>query len=253
MNGAGNDFVFIDRTKAKTSVTPSLARKMLDRHFGVGGDQMLILEKSKNGTPYRLRFYNADGSTAEMCGNGSRAAAYYLYQKGQRKNFAFETKAGRIGVEFNKGRVSINMGPPREKITRRSVRVAGKTFQGTLVSMGNPHCVIYVKDVKSFPVAHYGPLLEHHPYFPKRTNVEFVQVLSRGRVRSRIWERGAGETLACGTGACAIAAAGAYNGKTARDLRIELPGGELRANWASDGNIHLSGPAEINYEGEFYV
>lgn len=265
MNGAGNDFVFIDGLSSRAAVTPSLARKMLDRHFGVGGDQMLVLGRGKNASSYKLSFYNSDGSTAEMCGNGARAAGAYLHGvKGIKKDFSFQTKAGVIGINAIGGRITVNMGRPilegkkiptrgAGEIVNRPLKAGGKTFKIHAVSMGNPHCVIYVNDVKNFPVTTYGPLIENHSFFPNRVNVEFVQILSKNRVRARVWERGAGETLACGTGACAIMVAGARVGKTSPSLAIDLPGGQLKATWEKNGNVHLTGPAEISYEGEFYV
>jgi diaminopimelate epimerase len=253
MHGAGNDFVFLSREKTKVPVTPALAEKLLDRHFGIGGDQLLVLDGEKTKTP-SLKIFNSDGSQAEMCGNGVRAVGFYLKTKrGVKKSFVLKTKAGPIGIGLSNGAVDVDMGPPRSAVVIRAITVGGKKFQLHCVSMGNPHAVVYVKDVKNFPVTTIGPLIENHPYFPKRVNVEFVQVLSSSHVRARVWERGAGETLACGTGACAIAVASARFGKTGRSIKIDLPGGQLRVRWEKNNHVYLSGPAEVTYEGEFYV
>jgi diaminopimelate epimerase len=259
MHGAGNDFVFISSDMTKRPITPKIAKLLLDRHFGIGGDQLLWLNKLK------LVIYNSDGSTAEMCGNGVRAVAYYLRDfKGMKKDFVIQTKAGPIGIVQRGGKIDVNMGRPILEGKKIPVRASGEVISRGLtidrhmyrihaVSMGNPHCVIFVNDVAKFPVTTVGPLIENHPFFPNRVNVEFVQVLSKDRVKARVWERGAGETLACGTGACAIAVAGARAGKTSRNVRIELPGGTLSARLSPDGFVYLSGPAETTYRGEFYV
>ena len=250
MHGAGNDFVFLSKDQFKGKITPALARTLLDRHFGIGGDQLIYLSAGKKGLP-RLAFYNSDGSQAEMCGNGTRAAAAYLRDyKGFRKNFSFQTQTRRIGIQLIGRTVAVDMGAPAIG-GDRVLSVAGKKFSIQRVSMGNPHCVIFVKNVATFPVREIGPLIENHPLFPKRTNVEFVQVLSRSRVKARVWERGAGETLACGTGACAIAVAAARVSKTGRSVKIDLPGGQLTARWAADNHVYLSGPTAIPYSGVF--
>ncbi len=257
MHGAGNDFVFLNKEKTKVAVTPTLARRFLDRHFGVGGDQLLVLNGLK------LDIYNSDGSMAEMCGNGVRAVATHLVQnKGLKKDFIIQTKAGPIGIGIKKSGVEVDMGRPilegskipvraKGPIVNRSLRVGSKTFNIHGVSMGNPHCVIYVKDVNNFPVKEIGPLIENHTFFPNRVNVEFVQVLSSSHVRARVWERGAGETLACGTGACAIGVASARYGKTGRNVKIDLPGGRLQVRWAENDHVFLTGPAEVSFQGEF--
>lgn len=265
MHGAGNDFVFLSPDLTKVNVTPTLARRLLDRHFGIGGDQLLVLTGKKKNGHFGLTIYNSDGSQAEMCGNGVRAVAYYLTtRKGLKKNFVIDTKAGPIGIGLARGGIDVDMGRPilegrripvkaTGAIVNRKLRVGSKTYDIHAVSMGNPHCVIFVKDVKRFPVETVGPMIEHHPFFPNRVNVEFVQVLSQGHVRARVWERGAGETLACGTGACAIGVASARYGKTGRNVKIDLPGGRLGVRWAANDHVFLTGPAEVSYVGEFYV
>ena len=264
MHGAGNDFVFLTREDTDVAVTKALARKMLDRHFGVGGDQLLHLTPGTSATPPRLKIYNADGSTAEMCGNGVRAVAFYLREfKGARKDFIINTDAGPIGIALEGDKIEVDMGEPvlegrripvkaRGEIQDHALKVNGRTFRVHAVSMGNPHCVIFVKNVAAVPLAEIGPAIERHPFFPNRVNVEFVQVVSKTLVRVRVWERGAGPTLACGTGACAVAVAGARAGRTARSIRIDLPGGRLAARWdAESTRVYLSGPAEVAFSGFF--
>lgn len=265
MHGAGNDFVFLTREKTDVRITPGLARLLLDRHFGVGGDQLLVFTPGTSATPARLEFYNADGSTAEMCGNGTRAAAHYLTTfKGLRRDFTIRTKAGLIGIGLAGGRIEVDMREPilegaripvkaRGEIRDHALKIGGKAYRIHAVSMGNPHAVVFVKDVASFPVREIGPMIENHPFFPNRVNVEFVQVVNRSLVKARVWERGAGETLACGTGACAIAVASARAGLTHRAVSIDLPGGRLEARWADDNRVYLGGPAEVVFEGTFLI
>lgn len=265
MHGAGNDFVFLSADQFKGKVTPALARTLLDRHFGVGGDQLIYLANGKKKELPRLAFYNSDGSQAEMCGNGTRAAAAYLRDhKGVRRDFSFQTQTRKIGIKISNGKIDVDMGEPvlegakipvkaKGPVVARPLTVAGKTFRIHCVSMGNPHCVIFVNNVADFPVREIGPLIENHPFFPKRVNVEFVEVKSRSHVKARVWERGAGETLACGTGACAIAVAAARFGKTDRNVKIDLPGGRLVARWTADNHVFLSGPTETTYVGEFIL
>lgn len=252
MHGAGNDFVFISKNDLRKPPSAGLVRLLMDRHFGVGGDQLLYMSSaSRSGV--RLDIFNSDGSQAEMCGNGVRAVAHYLRDfKGFKDDFVITTKAGPIGIEFNAGRIAVDMGCPRD-IFNRSLTVGSKTFRIHGVSMGNPHCVIFVDKVDAVPLAEIGPKIEHHPFFPNRVNVEFVQVINRSRVRARVWERGAGATLACGTGACAIAVASAQAGRTGRTVAIDLPGGTLGVRWAANQRVYLSGPTKIVYQGEFHV
>jgi diaminopimelate epimerase len=264
MHGAGNDFVFLNRDKVKGPVSAGLARLLLDRHFGIGGDQLLLLDARQRTKPSVL-IYNSDGSQAEMCGNGVRAVGYYLNRsKGFKKDFTLMTKAGPIGIGLSRKGIEVDMGAPileGEKIPvkakglviNRPFKVAGETFKINCVSMGNPHCVVFVKDVRKFPVEKIGPVIENDPFFPRRVNVEFVQVLSRNHVRARVWERGAGETLACGTGACAIGVMSSWSGKTNRTIKVDLPGGQLGVRWGDNNHVFLTGPAEVTYEGEFLI
>jgi len=265
MHGAGNDFVFLTREQTDIPVTKELARRILDRHFGVGGDQLLVLKPGTSATNPSLKIYNSDGSSAEMCGNGVRAVAYYLSQfKGIDKSFIIETDAGPIGIGLEGGRIEVDMGRPilegskipvsaKGPIANRPLKVVGKIFRIHGVSMGNPHSVIFMKGIDKFPIEKWGPLIEHHPFFPRRVNVEFVEVLSKDHVKARVWERGAGVTLACGTGACAIAVASARAGLTGRQVRIDLPGGRLEVRWDGDDHVYLSGPAEVVFEGMYLV
>jgi len=265
LQGAGNDFVFLDRSETKIPVSKEIARRMLDRHFGVGGDQLVVLTPGTSVTPARLEFFNSDGSKAEMCGNGTRAAALYLREfKGVRNDFEFKTAARLIPVKFRGGRIEVDMGEPiwdgpkipvkaRGEVIGRPTSVRGNKFLMNCVSMGNPHCVIFVKNVKFFPVREIGQIIENQPFFPQRVNVEFVQVLNSSNLKVRVWERGAGETLACGSGACAVAAVGAKIGRTGKRLRLELPGGVLETRISADNHVHLTGPAEIVFRGTFLI
>jgi diaminopimelate epimerase len=265
MHGAGNDFVFLTRDNFKAPMTPKLAERLLDRHFGIGGDQLLLLSDAKKGQTPSLVFYNSDGSQAEMCGNGTRAVAAYLRdEKGFRHDFQIKTQTRSIGIGVKGKNLEVDMGEPvldgrkipvdaDSDIRGLPFSVAGRSFEIYGVSMGNPHCVIFVDDVAAFPVGEIGPQIETHPFFPKRVNVEFVQVMSRSRVRARVWERGAGETLACGTGACAIAVASVRAGCTNRTIAVDLPGGKLGARWAENNHVYLTGPTETTFKGEFLL
>jgi len=280
MHGCGNDYIYIDCREREPSTSlgpglddpPALARRLSDRHFGVGGDGIILILPSTQ-ADYRMRMFNADGSEAEMCGNGIRCFAKWLYDRGlvAGEEARIETAAGirvvRIYADGGKARrVRVDMGLPHTSrggipmigpdcpVVREdlAVEVPGQgtsIFRITAVSMGNPHCVVYVDDTDMFPVATYGPLIERHRAFPRRTNVEFVQVLSAGEARMRVWERGSGETLACGTGASATCVAGVLNGKTDRRLLLHLLGGDLELEWADDGSVYLTGPAEEVFEG----
>jgi diaminopimelate epimerase len=261
MHGAGNDFVFLDDEK----VTPALAKQLLDRHFGVGGDQLLNLKKGSDGADYTVDIWNSDGSRAEMCGNGVRAVAYYLRDsRGVKRSFTFKTGAGLIGINQSKGKIEVDMGEPILEGSRIPVQSSGdivdwplkvgsQEFRVHAVSMGNPHAVIFTKDLNNINLSYVGPMLENHSFFPNRVNVHFTQVLNRKKVRVRHWERGAGATLACGTGACAVVVAAARAGLTDRDITLEVPGGTLSARWANNNHVFLSGPAETTYRGEWLL
>jgi diaminopimelate epimerase len=271
MHGAGNDYVYVDGFSETVDDPAALAIAVSDRHFGIGGDGLILILPSTE-ADVRMRIFNSDGSEAEMCGNGLRCVAKYAYDHGLVDTLAItvETGAGLLPVEMfvnaagRVDRVRVNLGQPRltrgelpmtgpgnERVIDRELTVLDRTFRITCVSMGNPHCVIFVDDVATFPVATYGPAIEHHPLFPRRTNVEFVEVLSPAEVRQRTWERGAGETLACGTGAAAVTVAGLLTGRTGNHLLNHLPGGDLELAWDSTGVVFMTGPATEVFSGEY--
>jgi len=270
MQGTGNDYLIIDSRKRSVPNLKKLAVSISNRHYGVGSDGILILLNSKT-ADYRMRIFNPDGSEAEMCGNGIRSFAKYLYDNRiiNKKQVDIETAAGIkklvLNVTNKKVRsVVVNMGAPilqRERIPmigkpgmviNEALRLDdGTTFDITSLSMGNPHLVVFVEDIDRFPVEKYGPLLENHPLFPNRTNVEFVKVISRKEGSQRTWERGTGETLSCGTGASAVTAACILNKITDRKILIHLRGGDLKTEWREDdNNIYLTGPAVEVFRGE---
>ncbi|MBE3091715.1 MAG: diaminopimelate epimerase [Candidatus Atribacteria bacterium] len=276
MHGLGNDFILIDclsKPLGDSSFLSYLAKKLCNRNFGIGADGlMLILPSSK--ADLRMRIFNYDGSEAQMCGNGIRCFAKYAYENKlvSKNKFTVETLAGIIIPELTITNnkilgVKVNMGTP--KLRRREVPMNGKdtsrvvnetlkinpeqTFKITCVSMGNPHCITFVNDVQSIPVDEIGPKIENHPLFPEKTNVEFIQVLNKQEINFRVWERGVGETLACGTGACAALVAAVLNKKTDREATIHLPGGDLDIQWANDGHVYMTGPAELVFRGEMEI
>lgn len=249
----------------------TLAPKMCDRRFGIGADGLVLLLDS-GVADVRMRIINSDGSEAEMCGNAIRCVAKYLYEHGivRKDEIKVETLAGIIVPQIiqKNGRVEavrVDMGAPRlerqeipmlgtpGQVVNEPLQVNGQTFKITAVSMGNPHCVIFVPDLSVIPLNQIGPQIETHPAFPRKTNVEFVQVLSPTEVRMMVWERGAGPTMACGTGACAVATAGVLNGLTARSVTVHLPGGSLHIEWADNGRLYMTGPAEEVFNGEYIV
>jgi diaminopimelate epimerase len=263
MHGTGNDFVVLDGMRKPVKLNAALSRALCDRHFGVGADQILILEPSKK-ADFRMRIVNADGSEVEMCGNGIRCAARYAFDRGyvRKKDMTVETLAGAIRPSLQKETVRVDMGAPildAEKIPTRGkgrvidapFRWTGNEVRMTCVSMGNPHTVIFVDDLSKVPAAVWGPQIENHSFFPKRVNVEFAQVVSPGHVKVRVWERGAGLTMACGTGACAVAVAGVLTGRTQRKVRVSLPGGDLNVEWAADEHVYMTGAAAYVFQGEF--
>jgi diaminopimelate epimerase len=271
MHGTGNDYIYINTLKEKISNPKKLAVKMCDRHFGIGSDGLILILPSKS-SDFRMRIFNPDGSEAEMCGNGIRAFGKYIYEKGltKKKDLVVETNAGtrQLSLKIKSGKVHtivINMGEPilrREKIPmigKPGIVVDellplddGTRFNITSVSMGNPHVVIFVEDIHRFPVEKYGPEIERHTLFPNKTNVEFVQILNAGEIEQRTWERGAGETLSCGTGAAAATVACILNKKTGRRITVHLRGGDLQTEWDDTSNcVFLSGPALEVFEGQW--
>lgn len=269
MHGTGNDYVYVDCFRETVTEPEKLAVHISDRHLGVGGDGLILIMPSGK-ADVRMRMFNADGSEAQMCGNGIRCLAKYVYDSGisRKPDLTVETLAGVLPLELftSNGtveKVKVNMGTPRlrrqdipmrgegEGVLGEKLTAGDREFAVTGVSMGNPHCVIFVDDVAKFPVAHYGPLLENHAQFPQRTNVEWIEWLNRKEIRQRTWERGSGETLACGTGACAAAVASVLNGKTDRGVTVHLRGGDLAIEWAKDDHVYMTGPAVEVFRGDW--
>jgi len=268
MHGCGNDYVCVNCLEEAVADPAAAARVVSDRHFGVGSDGLILILPS-DPADFRMQMFNPDGSEAEMCGNGIRCVAKYVFDHGltDKTELDIETGGGvkRLLLALADGKVSrvrVNMGTPRLEraeipmagppgtVLREKLEADGNTFEISCVSMGNPHTIVRVDDVAGCPVHEHGPLIENHPAFPARTNVEFVQVISRREVRSRTWERGAGETLACGTGASATAVACSLNGWTERKVLIHLLGGDLDVEWSEDGSVYLAGPAVEVFSGE---
>ncbi len=272
LHGLGNDYIYIDGTAEDLQGwdLPQLARMLSDRHFGVGGDGIILILPSSV-ADFRMRIFNADGSEAEMCGNGIRGFAKYVYEHGltDKTELEIETGAGiiRPQLRVESGRVvsvRVDMGEPR--LNRRQIPMRGepadqpaidvsiplgdRLLTATCVSMGNPHCVIFVDELSDELVRTIGPQVENHDLFPQRTNVEFAIVESSDRIRMRVWERGAGETLACGTGACATAVAAALTGRAGRRVTVHLLGGQLEIEWAEDNHVYMTGPAEEVFTAE---
>lgn len=270
MHGAGNDYIYIDCFHERTPSDPAaLARAVSDRHKGIGGDG-LILICSSDRADARMWMFNADGSEAEMCGNGVRCVAKYVHDHGiaRKPELRIETGAGilELQLEVRNGvaeQVRVNMGKPifgREAIptrldghppVRAPLDVAGRTLEVTCLSMGNPHCVTFVEELTDDWVLRIGPQIERHDAFPRRVNAEFVQVVSPAEVNLRVWERGSGETQACGTGASAVCVAGVLNELTERSITAHLPGGDLRLEWAESGEVYMTGPAVEVFHGEW--
>jgi diaminopimelate epimerase len=270
MHGQGNDFVVFDGVRQRVALDVETVRKIADRHFGVGCDQVLVVESAQSAeNDFRYRIYNADGAEVEQCGNGARCFARFVLDEGLtvKRELRVETAAGVIGPRIeDSGQVTVDMGVPRfeprdvpflaseEAKLAYEIRVAGMPVQMAVLSMGNPHAVQVVEDVERAPVATQGPLIERHPAFPKRVNAGFMQPLSRDHVKLRVWERGAGETLACGTGACAAVVAGIRAGLLDNDVRVTARGGDLRIRWNGDGSpVMMTGDAVRVFEGEIQV
>jgi diaminopimelate epimerase len=267
MHGAGNDFVVVDCLAGDPVADwAAFARFALDRRLGIGGDQLMLVRPSRE-ADFAMAIRNADGSSAEMCANGIRAFAKYVRDRGHttKERIRVETLAGVVTPRWlGNDQVEVEMTRPvfaPEKIPTRlagatplvdvPLEVAGQTLRVTALSMGNPHCVVFVDDPADFPVERIGPQIEHHPLFPERVNVEFVARASANELVQRTWERGSGETLACGSGACAAAVAGVLSGRSSRDVAVRLRGGVLRIRWpADDGPVYMTGPAAHVFDGE---
>jgi len=255
MHGLRNDYVVLDATVSAPADPAALARTLTDRRAGVGSDGLLLALPSTR-ADLRMRMFNPDGSEAEMCGNGLRCLALFAARRAlvpDGNAMSIETGAGILRAEVSdaggpEARVTVAMGAPKVEGTR-DVLIDGVSYPLLCVSMGNPHAVLIVDDLEAAPVRELGPRLERAPAFPDRTNVEFVQILDEGTVRQRTWERGAGETLACGTGACAVVVACATAGRTGRRVRVCLRGGDLEIDWTADDQVVMTGPAVHVYDG----
>lgn len=267
-HGLGNDFILIDnRHSAEPILTSEQAVKWCDRNFGIGADGVIFLLAEANGE-HRMRIFNSDGSEPEMCGNGIRCLAKFMQDLNiptTDSKYQIQTGAGLIVPQMDvDGQVTVDMGKPfltateipttlrdsDHKVINVPLEVGGNTWNVTTVSMGNPHCMTFVDDVDTIPLAEIGVLFEHHPVFPKRTNTEFVEVVNRGYVKMRVWERGAGATLACGTGACATVVAGVLNDLCDRTCTVNLPGGDLKIQWSEESDrILMTGPATLVFTG----
>ena len=280
MHGLGNDYVYFNCFQQKIDGKSELARRVSDRHFGIGGDGAIFINPSEE-ADCEMEMYNADGSRSEMCGNGIRCVAKYVYDNqivnkteisiisaGQIKYLTLYLRDAKAGEQANQGKVvdtvRVDMGEPEtvaekvpvisknEKAVDEPIEVDGKAYQMTCVSMGNPHAVVFVDDVEHFPIAEIGPKFEHHPAFPNRVNAEFVQIINRNTVKMRVWERGTGETLACGTGSCATAVACILNGLTDTAVTVKLLGGDLQIEWDKLKNrVYMTGSATTVFTGEF--
>jgi len=270
MQGCGNDYVYIDCTKTQVlGDVADLAVKISDRHFGVGSDGLILIKPSEN-ADFFIDMYNSDGSRGKMCGNGIRCVGKFVYDKGltDKTELKIETLSGiknlKLSVENGKvDLVTVDMGSPDLKpenipvITDKNVMinepiiVGDKEYNVTCISMGNPHAVVFVDDTDNFPIETVGPLFEKHKIFPDRVNTEFVQVIDRNHIKMRVWERGSGETLACGTGACASVVASVINGLTDNEVKVSLLGGDLHIKYDKDKNmVYMTGPAVTVFEGE---
>lgn len=270
MQGLGNDYVYVNCLKETVKDPVQTAIKVSDRHFGIGSDGLILILPSQK-ADFKMSMYNADGSQAEMCGNGIRCVGKYVYDYGltDKTSISVETLAGIKYLDFTieDGKVAlvtVDMGAPellaekvpvlceKEQAIEEPIEVDGKEWKMTCVSMGNPHCVVFLSEpVKDFPLEKVGPLFENHPCFPKRVNTEFIEVLDRKTVNMRVWERGSGETMACGTGACASAVAAVLCGYTEPEITLHLLGGDLLVRWDREQNkVFMTGPAKVVFDGE---
>lgn len=274
MHGLGNDFILVNGFEEEiTNLNLNqLAQEMCERCFGVGADGLvLILPPQKEEADFRMRIFNPDGSEPEMCGNAIRCFGKYLYEEGltEKTKVKVETLAGIIvpELQFEDDQVvgvRVDMGEPglhsseipitgidKEKVVKEKLEVEGEEYEITAVSMGNPHCVIFVEDADEFPVTEVGPKIEEHPRFPEKTNVEFIEVIAPSEIKMRVWERGAGVTLACGTGACGSVVAAILNELTDRKVEVHLLGGDLTIEWAENNHVYMTGPAKEVFIGEW--
>lgn len=271
MHGLGNDYVYVNCFKEKVEDPSAMARFVSDRHFGIGSDGLILIRPSEK-ADFQMDMYNADGSQAEMCGNGIRCVGKYVYDYGltDKTEITVDTLAGikHLKLTVENGKVSmvcVNMGSPilksrevpvlweEEKAIDIPIEIRGRQYHMTCVSMGNPHAIVFMDHVKELDIERIGPFFEYHPLFPKRTNTEFVEVLDEHTVNMRVWERGSGETLACGTGTCATVVACVLNGRTKEDVTVHLLGGDLHIFWDREANqVYMTGPAVTVFDGELY-
>ena len=269
MHGIGNDYIYVNCFQENVKNPSEAARRLSDRHFGVGGDGLILIWPSQK-ADFKMEMYNADGSLGAMCGNGIRCVGKYVYDYGltDQTQISVETESGIkfLNLTAEKGKVieaEVDMGEPvltpqripvslkGDAVINQELCLNGKNYRITCVSMGNPHCVVPVEDVQGLEIEKTGPLFEHHSLFPDRVNTEFIRVLDRKNIQMRVWERGSGETLACGTGACAVAVACALNGWTQDEVTVQLLGGDLKIRWDRDKNhVFMTGPAAAVFEGE---
>lgn len=257
MQGLGNDYVYLDCTAGEPEKLSELAKAVSDRHYGVGSDGLICICASQK-ADFRMRMFNADGSEGEMCGNGIRCLGKYVYDKGltHKNSVTVETLCGQktLSLRVYNGQVAevtVDMGKP-EILPYRGIDVMGKHYTAIPVSMGNPHAVIFCDKIQELNLVELGPHFEMHPSFPCRTNTEFVEILNPERICMRVWERGSGETLACGTGACASLVAAIHSGRLQRQPTVvQLPGGDLSIDWATDDHVYMTGPAVTVFEGEW--
>jgi diaminopimelate epimerase len=269
MQGVGNDFVVLDAIRQPLTMTAELARRIADRHFGIGCDQILLVEKSLSpASDFRYRIWNGDGGEVEQCGNGARCFVRFVHEKAltHKREIRVETKSGSLTLTLEPdGKVKVNMGAPVFDPMRipflaasdepvQGLEAGGRSVSIAALSMGNPHAVQIVDDVDAAPVTELGPLIETHPRFPQRVNAGFMQILDRTHIRLRVWERGAGETLACGTGACAAVVAGIRAGHLDAKVEVATRGGHLTIEWQGvDNPVWMTGPAVTVYEGEIEI
>jgi diaminopimelate epimerase len=269
MHGLGNDFIMIDAISQKVSITPDRAKKLADRHFGIGCDQVLVVEPpTSSAADFRYRIFNSDGSEVENCGNGARCFAIFVRMRkltGKHEIHA-ETAGGNLVLQvLSDNQVTVNMGVPRLEpdaipfvAERRSLtyplQLPGQVLEISAVSMGNPHAVTFVEDLKQLDLETIGPLIENHSDFPKRVNAGFIEIQSRNEAHVRVFERGTGETLACGTGACAAVVAGRLRGLLDNSVHVKLPGGSLMIEWAGEGHpVMMTGPATTVFHGQITI
>ena len=271
MQGAGNDYIYVDATRYSIPSPEMMAVKWSDRHFGIGSDGLVLIGQPEiKGADFSMRIFNADGSEAAMCGNASRCIGKYLYEKGLcRKNLIrLQTASGikNLWIKVNETdsskleSVTVDMLEPSFDCSRQysgipgkeeEIKVGGRIFKGLFVSMGNPHFVIFCENAESVDICKYGALLERNPAFPERCNIEFAQIISSDVIRARVWERGSGVTKACGSGACATAVAASLTGRASNKVTVKMDGGDLTVEWNPPvGHVYLSGPAEYVYEGD---